>query len=295
MKDGARKRAVRTFVMTNRRAGCGLIAIVLLSVTAIAGSAWAYSSAVEKQVVVSPGGVRTATASCPVGQHVTLGGIGAPLVLPLGTPGPLVFPQSMFMDSTQTKWSVVGVNGAFPRRGVLAARVYCGPHPARHVERDTVQVGARSANSAFARCPEGQVVLAGGYRTPAVTPFPDVLVTMMRAKNARTLEVRGFNLGEASRTLRAIAYCGPGPAPSEHVAEVSIDGEATSPTPVTATCPDGRKLIFGGFHAQFPGSGAQPQAVPFGLLARDSKQWTVRGYNPAPTAGFLRALAYCRA
>jgi hypothetical protein len=267
----------------------GLTSLVLLLFIVVAVPVWAYSSSVEEQRVIPAFSVRTVTANCPPGQHVTLGGIGAPLTVPLLSPGPSVFPQQMFMNSTQTKWTVVAINAG--DAGVMASRVYCGVHPPRTVVARTVQVGAFSANGAFARCPEGQVVLAGGYRVPARL---EVVVNKLRRTNARTLEVRGFNLADVSSTLRAIAYCGPGPAPTEHVAEIFIDESATSVTPVKATCPAGKKLIFGGFHGQFPGGSADGAVLPFGLLARQSKEWIVRGFNPG-SSGFLRAIAYCRA
>jgi hypothetical protein len=156
-----------------------------------------------------------------------------------------------------------------------------------------VPVGALSANSAFAQCPDGQVVLGAGFRTPAAPPFPNVVVTKMRRKDARTVEVRGLGFGGANSTIRAIAYCGPGPAPTEHLAEVVID--ANDPvTSVQASCPAGKKLLWAGFHTQFPSALGNQGALPFGLHAKSSKHWIVRGFNPG-TSAFVRSLAYCRA
>jgi hypothetical protein len=199
----------------------------------------------------------------------------------------------MFMDSTQTKWTVVATNWGSP--GPLAARGYCGVHPRRRVVTRTVMIPLMSSRATVARCPEGEVLLAGGYTTQLALPTPEVRVTKMRRKDARTLEVRGV-AGTTDSWLQAIAYCGPGPAPSEHSAQVAIDGNDPV-TPVTATCPTGKKLIFGGF-AAVPSINRVDTALPGDLHAKDSKQWTVRGLVEAgssPLSGVLRAFAYCRA
>src|SRR5262245_59620330 len=119
----------------------GAVAFVVGVCTVLAVPAFAFVSHVTKAVTVSSGAQGTATATCPAGQHVTFGGIGAPVSVPLFDSGPVMFPQQFFADPTQTKWTVAAVNGADAgHSGNLTSHTYCGPHSTRTVVSKTVSV-----------------------------------------------------------------------------------------------------------------------------------------------------------
>jgi hypothetical protein len=92
-----------------------------------------------------------------------------------------------------------------------------------------------------------------------------------------------FGITKAS-TLTAIAYCGPGPAPTLASRTVKLSKKGGH---ARARCPAGTALVFGGVTATHSTS-----AMPLVLLmqAANKTTWDVAD----TTAGKLTALAYCR-
>ena len=221
-----------------------VVAIIVTATAALAIPASAYSSwhSTTVPLAVNHGG--TASSGCPAGQHVDMGGIGAPLSLPLYS-GAAVFPQAMFMDSSQTKWVVAGINGG-TANSTLTSRSYCSVHTVRGVVSKTVSVAANHTATATATCGAGKVVLGMGFKIPtafllnAPSP-PRAFITKLRA-TATTVSARATAL--ASSSIMAIAYCGPGPAATEKLVSVSVPSYRL--TSVTATCPAGKHILFGG-------------------------------------------------
>src|SRR4051794_16613320 len=97
--------------------------VAVLACVAIAVPAYAYTSVRTASVTVHPDGNRVVTATCPVGQRVVFGGIGAPLAIPTFS-GAAVFPQAMYMDATQAKRNTAAVNGG-GSDGTLTSYAYC--------------------------------------------------------------------------------------------------------------------------------------------------------------------------
>src|SRR5262245_51699877 len=204
----------------------GVVAFIVGVSTVLAIPAFAYASHTTKTVGVASGAQGTATAICPAGQHITFGGIGAPLGVPLGS-GPEMFPQQFFADSTQTKWTTVAVNGKpddMNHPANLTSHAYCGPHSTRTVVTKTVSVASGNVGVATATCPAGKVVLGGGYKTPPVTPYPYTLITRLRAPTSTSVEVAAVHFAQTpTTTLTAIAYCGDGPALTEVTAAIAMN------------------------------------------------------------------------
>jgi hypothetical protein len=270
-------------------------AFIVGGCTVLTIPAFAYVSAASKSASVAGGSTAKLSATCANGHHVTLGGLSAPVSVPLFS-GPIVFPQQFFADTTQTKWTVVTTNGDPSHSGTLTSRVYCGPHTARTVVTKTVSIPSGGVGVATAMCPTGTVVLGGGYKTPAAPQFPVGLITRMRAPTSDRVEVALVHVPTgAPTTVTAIAYCGNGPALTEVSAQTTTDGNASTAASVTATCPPNHhSLMWGGMWGQYPTSTGQPEVLPFSMTASSKSSWTVQGYNQSSAPGFLRALAYCR-
>ena len=234
----------------------------------------------------------TATAACPAGERAQLGGITGTLVAPVYASGSAIFPQAMYLDSTQTKVKTrCGVNGG-SADGVLTSYAYCSAHPLRTVVSKTVSVATNTFKAATATCPAGTVVLNAGFKIPVGSlggPPNAAIQKLLATAHTVTVRVVAFN----ATSFTAIAYCGPGAALTATSAQVFMASPTTHLTTVTAVCTSGKHLMFGGFDAQFPSLLASGTVLPFAMWAPSVSEWSVAGYNPGATSASLKAIAYC--
>jgi hypothetical protein len=244
----------------------GLVALACL---AVALPAFAYASRTAHTVTI-PGGnkatFRSATAKCPSGQHVLFGGFRNAVA---------------GMQKTATdRWRVDGFNlGDQPFD--ITSYAYCGKGPIPTKSTHTVSI--RSSATASARCPAGTVVVGAGFATRANTVLAVTQLERVGTEQVSVSAYLRFGITKSS-TLTAIAYCGPGPAPTlaSHTKTISNKGGHSR-----ASCPAGTTLVFGGVSAT-ASSSAMPLVLE--MRATDKTSWTVAD----ATAGKLTALAYCR-
>ncbi len=272
--------------------------IALVSMVALSGAAAAAGlTLVERSVTIkgrpplstSPLPAKSVTAPCPAGKHLALGGYAADLGLdPTDAQiAPLAFARS------HDGWRVRGVNGG-QQAGTLTSLAWCGHRsPIDAQETKAARVGPGESDSVTARCPSGERVVLGGASGELLDDGA-VLITAMRRTTKRSWQVRGANLqGSSSGRLTAIAYCGRS-ATKEVVAEATV--APGTKAGVTARCPRGSRVRFGGFSAPFDASDGKPGSV-IGKLARGlAREWNLRAIaNPSnPNAVTIRAFAYCR-
>jgi hypothetical protein len=215
----------------------------------------------------------SSTATCPTGQHVLFGGFK--------------WGMSGMRRTASNRWTVYGWNFSIFLEGAnnsplsMSSRAYCGYGPVPSKATSTVVIRYRSdreSGSATARCPEGTVVVAGGFAT---TPNTVVAVTGLERVAADLWRVSAYIPVDITRhaALTSIAYCGPGPAPKL----VSRTIRTLTDGPAFATCPVGKHLAFGGAIVK----GSNPSLET--LRARTQRTWSVGGYGEK-----LTALAYCR-
>jgi hypothetical protein len=244
------------------------VAVVASSVV-VAVPVWAYTSQSSQTVIVKPASkptFKSATTRCPAGQNVLFGGYRN------GVAG--------MRRTADNLWTVDGFNlGNGSLR--LTSYAYCGKRPA--AARYTKRAVVTSYGTATVKCPAGKVVLAGGFATSPKTVF--AVQRMSRIANNQWQVAGYLRYGITKRTeLKAIAYCGKGPAPTavSSTVHMSDDGGRAK-----ATCPSGKKLVFGGMVAQ----GAKPRTVLVFLMRVEEKNsWMVAN----STAGTLTSIAYCR-
>jgi hypothetical protein len=235
----------------------------------LAVPAWAYGTQRSRTVTIKSGPqpvFRSATARCPSAQNVLFGGYRN------GVAG--------MRRSANNEWTVSGFNlGGGPLK--MTSFAYCGKGSIPKPYTKTTVI--TSYGTATAKCPAGKVVLAGGFRTSPNTVF--AVQRLMRVGTDRW-QVSGYlRYGITKRTeLKAIAYCGKGPAPTAVSSTITMgnDGGRTK-----AACPSGTRIRFGGVLAQ----AAKPRTVlVFLMRVEDGNSWAVAN----STAGKLTAIAYCR-
>jgi hypothetical protein len=128
------------------------------------------------------------------------------------------------------------------------------------------------------------VVVAGGFATRKNTVLAVTRVQRVAKDRLTVSAYLRYGITKSS-TLTAIAYCGPGPAPTAVRKELVL---GSSGGRARASCPTGRTLTFGGVIATKK-AGARPPFV-FIMRAVNKGTWEVSD----STAGKVISIAYCR-
>jgi hypothetical protein len=246
-----------------------------------------------------PDEARRLEVICPRGTYPLGGGMGSfPSV---GADGEGVYPRSYERLGVQHGFhvtaSVVDPNpadGATPRQTVVQSLCARGlvPFSAPH---KTVFVRRSNVNTVTASCRNGQYLFAGGFqRTNFGTPlerYGGNYITESRAISDRTWRVSAAAAGHDGGELTAIAYCARDKSlPLTEVSASVPQPGFTAATATTPKCPEGRRLIAGGFSF----NGSRNALFADGTFNEDGT-WSATGYGyfgQADPPG-LTAYGYC--
>jgi hypothetical protein len=161
---------------------------------------------------VSTGSSATATATCPRGTKVLLGGARVKFSRH-GSPRVVISRERLLAPRV---WRIRGYTfgkrtHAKVQTGRLTALAYCGSSPRLSTAVGEVKVAGGSHSTAKARCPSGTAVRFGGFRTAFDRSNfdPALVVSALRSPAKQVWTAKAFNLGprQAGR-MRAYAYCG---------------------------------------------------------------------------------------
>jgi hypothetical protein len=245
------------------------------------------------------------TASCPHKQHIAFGGFKTDTKVGFGTPNPLLFPASMSPIGNDTnKWSTVAASPALSG-GKLSSIAYCQAGDEPKVVRVRKIVLPSAANDEYrtvsATCPQGRNVIGGGWAARASSPIygsegqPRVDIMGLKRTSNRTWEVSVVNAKPTQQAVTAIALCGKAKAPKTVTASENIPA-LNGTKNVTATCPKGTEVAFGGFQGDYDRLSGR-NAFIFSFFRSSKRAITVRGgQNYVATndkASKLQAFAYC--
>jgi hypothetical protein len=271
----------------------GLGSVVVCVCVALIVPAFGYQSNRTTTVVVGPLATRSATATCPRGEHVSFGGLIAEFQGPPKAAGHAAeFPTSMSRVGSD-RWSVTGQSNSISASGHLSAVAYCGRGTVATTVSRTAPLPGSRALSATATCPARTVVVAGGYRSGSGSTHLEGLGQLVAPTSTRW-EVSMLNLTRAATTITAIAYCATGVAPTPHRTTLTL--AAHKGGTAHSRCRSGTSLVFGGVDTSEPNgpSTRSSLVIPYRLTATSQTQWDVSGYNDGDRAGTLTAIAYCR-
>jgi hypothetical protein len=250
-----------------------------------------------KTAEIAAGTQGSVSAKCPRGKSVVLGGfdnqIGADQEPAAAVTGLELTSDRTWRDSA-TNYSSSAANAT--------AIAYCGNRRGLTTRTKTVDVPKSSTigaqpTSVSARCPEGKRVAFGGFTAEIAPNFtPEVHVSSLELTSPRTWTAAGLNVGDgdSSGQLTAIAYCGDVGRVDERSASVDVPSQSGH-RKVTARCPSGERVAFGGFRAQVQVTDAF--VLIRGLERTAGNEWTaeaLNGNNNPGQFGQLTALAYCR-
>lgn len=236
---------------------------------------------------------------CP-GRSYPLGGGLTPSDPPLGTDGEGIYPHSFERLGAQRGWHVNPVlfdptvlvdpvsPGTVPRSATL--QVICGKGlVAASGPRKSVFLRPGETGTATARCPKGQVLIAGGFqRTNFRTPGGNY-VTESRAVGSDAWRVSGAAFGDAGGELTSIAYCDRNK--KRLLTEVSATAAVPSGEVATATTPScsrGRQLTSGGFSF----NGTHQALFAAGFFTPDGN-WSAEAFGYFGPAPAMTAYGYC--
>ena len=275
-----------------------VLVAVICTVAVGVGVALAASRIVTRTdtVTIPPKAKGAATATCPKGKSVVMGGfrneIGAgdsPEVQPIGLTRPS---KRAWKDSA---------TDVFAPAGDATSIAYCGRAPRLTERTKSISLPAAKPSSnqpagVTAKCPRGTRVAFGGFKAdfdPKFGPHTGAIwISSLRRGSNRTWTASGINLGNGAGKLTSVAYCGHVPKTTQHSASAVVPGQKRRSA--TATCPKGQALAFGGFVAPLKYHG---EFVQIDRALRGSGQaWTARALNTSTssTTGTLRSLAYFR-
>lgn len=172
--------------------------------------------------------------------------------------------------------------------GALA--VSAVPAWAALVER-TDTVAAANRATATAECQAGKSLVLGGFRSDRDDPAdnPPALFQMRRVSgNDWRASTQAFNPAEGA-TLTSIAYCRATPRLSVRKETKTLD--VNEQGGITARCPKGQRVAFGGFAGVYEFDEA---AMFVDRLTRPSRRsWRAAAVNLGDAPGDLTAIAYC--
>jgi hypothetical protein len=274
----------------------GVLLAVICMVAAGVGVALARGVVTRSDTVkVPPKAKRAATATCPKGKSVAMGGFRNEIAT---DDSPEVQPIGLTRPSKRT-WKDSATN-VFAPAGDATSIAYCGrSRKLTERTRTTVVPAAKPSTqpkSVTAKCPRGTRVAFGGFKAdfdPNFGPNTGAIwISALRRGSNRTWRASGLNLGNDAGKLTAVAYCGHVAKTTKHSASALVP--ARKRRSATATCPRGQKLAFGGFVAPLTYSA---EFVQIDSAVRASgRTWTAQAVNTSNslTAGTLRSLAYCR-
>jgi hypothetical protein len=243
----------------------------------------------------------SATAKCPRGRSVALGGFRNTIAPGRDSEALLT---GLKVTNSGHAWKDSGANDSMSSAAAEAV-AYCGQgrnltERTKAVEVPAATGPATKPTSVTAKCPRGRRVALGGIAASfdPVPPFvgAEVVPSAMKRTTQRGWKVSGLNLGSksgAAGKLTAIAYCAKTAKTTERSKTVTIPSSGT-PGSVTAKCHQGEKVAFGGFKADATTSDAF--VLIDGLERVSSRLWAANAINEGPGSsapGDLTAFAYC--
>ena len=186
------------------------------------------------------------------------------------------------MGRTRSRLAMLVVVGALP---VLIWAAVGGAA----TRTESITFNDAQVHSLDVECPRGKRAVLGGM----TADFGDsdyLYLESIYRPSKRVLRVRGYFPGSQPATLTGIATCKRKPKSREVSKTITV--AADTQDSVTAKCPKGRRIAFGGFSGDLNPTGAY--VSPLAAFAESQRRWTVVGTNESSTTpGELSAYAYC--
>jgi hypothetical protein len=263
-----------------------LVLAALGALAALAVPAWA--ALIERTDTVAVVNSASATAECPAGKSLVLGGFRTDRTNPAQNPPAPVKMQRVAGND----WRVSAKNWQGTPGATLTSIAYCRATRSLSVRKETRTLDVNEQGGVTAQCPRGQRVAFGGFAGVYVFDQAQMFIDRLTRPSGRSWRVAAVNSGDAPGDLTAIAYCGD--VPRTEAKERTISVGPSDQKSVTVRCPRNHPLVFGGFETETTVFAAF--VLIDGFERTGARQWQVSAQGGGGLApGDLTAIAYCRA
>ena len=279
-----------------------LLLVVLLAAFALA----ARTTRVTGSGPASPDAVATATAVCPAGKRLVGGGFGLnPAYDPVSDTGAQSLVQQAFPGDRRA-WKVRSFALAGGTESTLYSIGLCreGSITRRSL---AAPIAAATHLPVRVKCPTNRHVIGGGYRVvspydPATATGANVSIHTSRRLTEQVWLVGATrDFGEEADVV-AHVFCERDWATNVRSARGSVPAEDVGSYTATADCPEGTKVVSGGFKARplgTPGSAMSTGLFPWISVNRPllhKTGWTATIHNSVGSlpGARLTVYAYCK-
>jgi hypothetical protein len=218
----------------------------------------------------------------------------------VGPDGEGVYPHSYERLGAQLGFHISAVvldpGGGQTTTREVTTQVVCGRGviPATPTPHKTVWVRTGQTKTITARCPNGQFLVSGGFQRTNFRGDGGNYVTESRATSPKAWTVTGSAYSAygppGQGELTSIAYCA-------RMKQPKLTEVASSPVPVgdhgsaaatTAGCPDGKRLVAGGFSM-----GGSTNGFFYDGRINNDGTWSASAYGFFGPIGAFTAYGYC--
>jgi hypothetical protein len=273
--------------------GAALVVVIVavgLGPLQAAGKLIERTTSVTVPVDTGPGGTASATARCPEGKRVVLGGFMVPL-------GATDVYSTRLKLAGERGWRAGAVNYDADETSRLTSIAYCSRLKEVKVRERTVTIPKQGPNDSpatvAAKCHRGERLAFGGFdydQGPVPGESSDAYLSEMRRTGRRAWQVGAFNF-TGSAKLTAIAYCSKH-APATTAAQKTVTLGPSGTAKLEPRCARDERLSFGGYKADVTFSDAF--VILHGLERVSGRTLQVSALNnSSQDAGDLTAYAYC--
>ena len=232
---------------------------------------------------------------CPRGKFPIGGGLSQSPAI--GADGEGIYPHSYERLGAQLGYHIsVVVLDPSPAKTTtreVTVQAVCGRGviPATPTPHKTVWVRSGQTKTVTARCPSGQFLVSGGFQRTNFRSDGGDYITESRMASNKTWTVTGSAYGTGQGELTAIAYCA-------RMSKSKLTEVTSGPAPIgagqlasttTPSCPNGRRLVAGGFS----NGGGSPNAFFADGTINQTNSFTARSFGFFGPASNLTAYGYC--
>jgi len=241
-----------------------------------------------------------AKTGCGGGTYMTAGGFETDTQVDFGAPGnPYVIVDAMGPIGKKGKqWSAIAHNETVVKEGELTGYGYCSNLEKKPtVVREDFQINTARDDKIYpveAKCPKDTRPVGGGFSTDVdPTAAGAVFVQSLTLGTSQSILVGFLNNTFEPQLVTAIAVCAKGAKKVKASGRIEKvpRGKKTGKL-ATASCPGKKKVVFGGFTAEYLG-GTATFATSMYLQGKDAV--SARGVTPSVSLqkGLIQAIAYC--
>jgi hypothetical protein len=155
---------------------------------------------------LTPQGVGKATATCPDGTTAVSGGFTAPHYQHANSAQQRIVASRR---TSETEWTVQGINESPAFAGRIAAYAYCDPSATELTAASKeANVAPGAVKTIAATCPKGMKAVSGGFESDvSEAPLEANLATASKRSGSDSWENAVVNPGAAPHSLTSFVYC----------------------------------------------------------------------------------------